>query len=68
MEEPVMNAIGVGRWKVGYDSGAKRAVLVLEFSDREPMVIAINPSAAVEIGKALVNLDTPGVPTPLRPN
>lgn len=61
-----MDALVIGSWKIGYDRPNKKAVLVLEFSDRAPLALAIDPAEAPKIGRALCELNTQGYPTPLR--
>lgn len=58
----------VGQWKAGYDHKNKMAILIFEFSDKGPAAFAIPMHEASKIGRALLELDTEGMPSPARPN
>lgn len=61
-----MDAIKIGRWKTGYDPRSKQCLLICEFTDREPLALAIDASEAPKIGRALCDLNSEGAATPLR--
>jgi hypothetical protein len=63
-----VNAIVIGKWHVGYHSVSQQAVMMFEFTDREPLTFVMPVGEATALGRALYDLDTPGTPTPHRPS
>lgn len=63
-----VSAIQIGAWKVGYDHQSQRAVIVFEFIDQAPLNFVLPIEEASRLARALLALDTPGQPSPHRPN
>ena len=68
MSDKAVSVVKVGGWKVGYDHKNKKTLLVLEFSDREPLAFAIEPNQAADIGRAMIQYVEAGQSSPHRPN
>jgi hypothetical protein len=49
-----MEAVMTGKWSLGYDAGRQLTILIFEFSDRQPIVVAISPDNAEQIAKAML--------------
>lgn len=63
-----IEALQVGKWRVGFDHKTGQAVVILEFADRSPLAIMVPIDVAPELGRALIGLNEDGQSSPARPN
>jgi hypothetical protein len=66
LRAPLIFSLSVGQWTLGYSQSTGASILKLEFTDREPLNLAIPPGHAVAIAKAILEQQANPPPPPHR--